>query len=42
MNSMRNLLTGDSEAYDMRYRLRKKPGNYRFFHNQGFVTQRNE
>ena len=42
MNSMRNLLTGDSEAYDIRYRLRTKPGNYRFFHNQGFVTQRNE
>ncbi len=41
MNSMRNLLTGDSEAYDIRYRLRTKPGNYRFFHNQGFVMQRN-
>ena len=42
MNSMRNLLTGDSEAYDIRYRLQTKSGNYRVFHDQGFVTQRNE
>ena len=42
MNSMRNLLTGDSEAYDIHYRLRTKSGNFRYFHDQGFVTQRNE
>lgn len=42
MSSMRNLLTGDSEAYDIHYRLRTKLGNYRHFHDQSFVTQRNE
>ena len=42
MNSMRNLLTGDSEAYDIHYRLRTKSGNYRYFHDQGFITQRSE
>ena len=42
MNSMRNLLTSGSEGYDIHYRLRTKSGNYRYFHDQGFVTYHNE
>jgi two-component system CheB/CheR fusion protein len=42
MQSMRNLLTGQSRAYDICYRLRTKQGSYRWFQDQGFVTSRTE
>ncbi|MBD3314490.1 MAG: PAS domain-containing protein [Chitinivibrionales bacterium] len=42
MEAMRKHLTGEKELYEVEYRIRKKSGDYVWFHDRGSITERDE
>jgi len=42
MTSMRNLLTGQSDRYETRYRIKTKAGGYVVYHDKGRIVGRNK
>ncbi|MFP4364213.1 MAG: sensor histidine kinase [Spirochaetia bacterium] len=42
MQNMRDHLSGKTEAYEVEYRIRTKNGAYRWFHDRGVVSERQE
>lgn len=41
-NAMKAYIDGESDVWDMAYRMRMKTGDYLTYHDQGFATERDE
>lgn len=42
MQSMRDYLTGKSEAWDITYRIKRKDGGYSWYYDKGFIIKRDD
>ncbi len=42
MNNMRNHLSGKAESYEVEYRIRTKDNCYKWYHDRGKITKRDE